>query len=140
MICLMTLQWGKKNDVSPWHLHVGLEKKRVCPSGKKKYLIEMKSCWVKECSNVRLTPFSISVVTVCVCSVVSDSATPRTGAHQAPLSVEFPRQEYWSGLPFSSPGNLPDPGIEPMSLVSPALQVDSIPLAPPGKPISHFCT
>ena len=40
---------------------------------------------------------------------------------QAPLSMGFPRQEYWSGLPFPSPGDLPDPGIEPESLVSPAL-------------------
>ena len=47
-------------------------------------------------------------------------ATPWTVAHQAALSMEFPRQEYWSGLPFSSPGELPDPGIEPMSLMSPA--------------------
>ena len=46
--------------------------------------------------------------------------TPWTVAHQAPLSV-FPRQEYWSGLPFSPPGDLPDPGIEPVSLMSPAL-------------------
>ena len=45
-------------------------------------------------------------------------ATPWTVAHQAPLSMRFPRQEYWSGLPFPSPGNLPDPGIPP---VSPAL-------------------
>ena len=51
--------------------------------------------------------------------------TPRTVAHQAPLSVEFSRQEYWSGLPFPSPGDLPNPGIEPMSLVSPTLQADS---------------
>ena len=41
--------------------------------------------------------------------------TPWTVAHQAPPSIEFPRQEYWSGLPFPSPGQLPDPGIEPMS-------------------------
>ena len=49
--------------------------------------------------------------------------TPWTIAHQAPLSLEFPRQEYWSGLPFPSPGDLPDPGIEPVSPVSPALHV-----------------
>ena len=55
-------------------------------------------------------------------------------ACQAPLSMEFSRQEYWSGLPFPSPGDLPNPGIEPSSLVSPALQVDSLPLVPPGKP------
>ena len=44
-----------------------------------------------------------------------------TVANQAPLSMEFPRQEYWSGLPFHSPGELPDPGTEPTSPVSPAL-------------------
>ena len=51
-------------------------------------------------------------------------ATPWTVAHQAPLSIGFSRQEYWSGLPFLSPGNLPDPGIEP---ASPALQAGSLP-------------
>ena len=48
---------------------------------------------------------------------------PRTGPRQAPLSVEFPRQEYWSKLPFPSVGDLPNPGIEPESPESPALQV-----------------
>ena len=48
-------------------------------------------------------------------------ATPRTAARQAPLSMGFSRQEYWSGLPFPSPEDLPDPGIEPVSLLSPAL-------------------
>ena len=47
------------------------------------------------------------------CSVVSNSATPWTVALQAPLSMGFPRQEYWSVLPFPSPGDLPDPGIRP---------------------------
>ena len=63
-------------------------------------------------------------------SVVSDSATPWT-VHQVPLSMEFSRQEYWSGLPFPSPGDLPHPGIKSRS---PALQVDSLPSEPPGKP------
>ena len=56
-------------------------------------------------------------------------------AHQAPLSMGFSRQEYWSGLPFSSPGDLPDPGIKPASL-TPSLhwQVGSLPPVPPGKP------
>ena len=57
--------------------------------------------------------------------------TPLTVAHQAPLSMGFPRQNYWSGLPFPSPENLPDPGIESMS---PALQVDSLPLSHLGSP------
>ena len=52
-------------------------------------------------------------------SVVSDSAMPRTIACQAPLSMKFPRQEYWSGLPFPSPGDLPNLGIKPASLESP---------------------
>ena len=56
--------------------------------------------------------------------------TPWTAAHQAPLSMGFSRQEYWGGLPFPSAGDLPDPGIEPMSPVSPALQADSLPAQP----------
>ena len=56
--------------------------------------------------------------------------TPWTVAYQAPLSVEFSRPEYWSGLPFPSLGNLPDPGIKPGS---PALQADALPSEPPGK-------
>ena len=60
-------------------------------------------------------------------SVLSDSfETPRTVAHQDPLPMGFPRQEYWAGLPFPSSGDLPGPGIEP---VSPALQVNSLPLS-----------
>ena len=51
-----------------------------------------------------------------------------TVAHQAPLSTGFSTQEYWSGLPFPSPNNLPDPGIKPVSLVAPAPQADSLPL------------
>ena len=54
------------------------------------------------------------------------------GAHQAPLSMEFSRQEYWSELPFPSPGDLTNPGIKPKS---PALQVDSLPAELPGKPL-----
>ena len=58
-----------------------------------------------------------------------------TVAHQAPLSVEFSRQEYWSGLPFPPPRDLPNPGIEPASLVSPALAGRFFTAEPPGKPI-----
>ena len=61
--------------------------------------------------------------------------TPWTVAHQAPLSMGFSMQEYWSGLPFPVPGDLPDPGIELTSLMSPALAGRFFPLAPPGKPI-----
>ena len=83
----------------------------------------------------------------CVCmlshSVASDSATSWTVTSQAPLSMEFPRQEYWSGLPFPTPGDLPDPRVEPES---PALLADSLPLchlqspktSHPQKPFSMF--
>ena len=60
----------------------------------------------------------------CVLSHISRvqlCATSWTIAHQAPLSMGFPRQEYWSGLPCPSPGDLPNPGVEPISLMSPAL-------------------
>ena len=64
-------------------------------------------------------------------SVVLNSATPWTVARQAPLSMGFSRQEYWSGLPFHSQGIVPTPGIESRS---PALQADSLPPEPPGRP------
>ena len=64
--------------------------------------------------------------------------TPRSVACQAAMSMEYSRQKYWSGLPFPSPGNLPDPGIKPRS---PALQADALSTEPPGnqlKEISKF--
>ena len=60
-----------------------------------------------------------------------DSATPWTVAYQASPSMGVSRQEYWSGLPFPSPGDLPDPGIKPGS---PALEADALTSEPPGKP------
>ena len=58
-------------------------------------------------------------------------ATPQTVAYQAPLPMGFSRKEYWNGLPFPSPEDLSDPGIEPES---PTLQADALPSEPPGKP------
>ena len=58
--------------------------------------------------------------------------TPWTVACQAPPCMGSPKQEYWSGLPFPSPGDLPDPGIEPET---PELQSDALPSEPPGKPV-----
>ena len=72
-----------------------------------------------------------------VCSTVKSLsrvrpfATPWPVGYQAPLYMGFSRQEYWSGLPLPSPGDLPDPGIKP---VSPALQTDALPSEPAGKP------
>ena len=76
-----------------------------------------------------------SVCAVWLLSRVRLFVTPWTAARQAPLSMEAPRQGYWSGLPFPIPGDLPDPGVESMSPVSPALQVDSLPLSHLGSPI-----
>ena len=67
-------------------------------------------------------------------SVVSDSAIPWTAAHQAPLSMGFSRQEYWSRLPCPSPGDFPNPGIEPRSS---SLQADSLLSKPPRKPLNY---
>ena len=82
-------------------------------------------------SHFRLFP-SIPKYTVCACvlshfSRVQLFATPWTVAHQAPLSIGFCSQEYWSGLPCPPPGNLPDPEIKLMSLAPPALQAYSLP-------------
>ena len=67
-------------------------------------------------------------------------ATPWTVAHQAPLSVGFSRQEHWSGLPFPLPGDLPNPEIEPVSLVPPALAGKFLTTVPPGKPSACIMT
>jgi len=71
-----------------------------------------------------------------VLSCVQLFATPWTVARQAPLSMGFYRQEYWSGLLFSSPGDLPDPGIKPEFPVSPALTGRFFTTGPLGKPRS----
>ena len=75
---------------------------------------------------------TIFFICACVLSHVRLFVTPWTVGHQAPLSVEFFRQEYWSGLPFPPEGDLPHPGIEP---TSPALAGGFLLLVPPGKPI-----
>ena len=72
-------------------------------------------------------------------SVVSNSfVTPWTVANQLPRFMKFPRQEYWSGLSFPPPGDLPNPEIEPTSLASPALAGRFFTTAPPGKPGCSF--
>ena len=68
-------------------------------------------------------------------SVMSDSVTPWTVAHQAPLSMGFSRQEYWCGLPCPPPGDLPKPEIKPRS---PMLQANSLPPEPPVKPGAYM--
>ena len=75
----------------------------------------------------------VKVLVVQSCPTLFD---PWTITHQAPLSMGFPRQEYWNRLPFPSPGNLPDPGIEARS---PALLANSLPSEPPRKLILGYC-
>ena len=70
------------------------------------------------------------------CSTLCD---PMTVAPQAPRSTGFSRQEYWSGLPFPPPGDLPDPGIEPVSPGGPALARRFSTAEPPGKPLQTLC-
>ena len=71
-----------------------------------------------------------------VCAVMWNAlVTSCTLAHQAPPSMIFSRPEYWSRLPFSSPGNLPDPGIEPMSPVTLAMAGNSLPMTHLGNPL-----
>ena len=74
---------------------------------------------------------------VCVLSHVQLFVTPWTVAHQAPLSLGFPRKEYRSGLPFPPPEHLPNPGIKPTSPETSAMQMDSLPLSHLGSP-SNF--
>ena len=71
------------------------------------------------------------------CSVVSNSFNPQAVIHQAPPPMEFSRQEYWSLLPCPSPGDLPNPEIEPGSR---ALEADSLPTEPLGRPDSQSLT
>ena len=83
-------------------------------------------------SEVLMLLFNHLKVKVKSLSRVQLFVTPWTVAYQAPPSMGFSRQEYWSGLPFLSPGDLPNPGIKPRS---PALQADALTSEPPGKPL-----
>ena len=75
-----------------------------------------------------------SNVYVLSCIVVLTLFDPIDCSRQASLAMGFSRQESWSVLPFPPPGDLPDPGIVPVSLASPALAADYLPLVPPGRP------
>ena len=77
-----------------------------------------------------LSPTQLKCTIILLWSVVSDSGTPWTVAHRAPLSIGFSRQDYWSGLPYPSPGDLPDPASEPACLASPILAGRFFPAAP----------
>ena len=76
---------------------------------------------------------ALSVPSQATLSRIQLFVTLGTVACQSPLSMGFSRQEYWSGLPHSASGDLPDPGIKPLYPMAPALQLNSLPLASPGK-------
>ena len=85
-------------------------------------------------SNLRKTPMKSFCIVLCAvlsCSVISNFLWP-SGPTRLLCPWGFSRREYWSGLQCPPPGDLPDPGIEPMSLLSPALQVASLPFEPSG--------
>ena len=88
--------------------------------------------WVvslKQHNHIRQCQWRVRVSVFSCLSYIWFFETLWTVAHQAPLSMGFSRQEYWSGVPCPPPGDLPDPGIEPASPLSPALQWDSLPLS-----------
>ena len=99
----------------------GLTKQRLSQDG----------TWEEQFSS--LIPFPFGLFSQHCCCSVTKSCLSLLWPHQAPLSMGFLRLEYQSGLPFPSPVDLPNPGIEPMAL---ALQVDSLPSEPSGKPLT----
>ena len=140
-----TLRAGRKicRQRHPQGIHLQTYKQLVQPNIKNKYNPRKK--WAKDWNGyfskeglqiaVRCMERCSASLIILSLSLVAKScptlATTWTVACQASLSMGFSRQEYWGGLPFPSPGDLPHPGIEPRS---PALQVDSLPAEPPGKP------
>ena len=109
--------WGRKELVTTedWHYHTLSSGLRALHGFDQVHLAT--TFWHRQYCLVKLL------------SRVWPFATPWTVAHQAPLSMGFSRQEYRSGLPFPSPGDLSDPGIEPMSPAAPTLQADTLPLS-----------
>ena len=113
--------------------HAAQYQKNKWPNQKKKQakeLISPKNTYRWLINHMKRWSTSLIIREVELLSHVWLFATQWTVAYKAPLSMEFSRQEYWSGLPFPSPGDLPHPGIEPRS---PALQADTLPPEPPGK-------
>ena len=98
------------------------------------FLIKLLCCWwwVFFCK-VILFLYIFCMMLMLSCSVMSNSVNPWTTAYQAPLSMKFSRQEYWSGLPFPTPGSIPNPWIEPAFPVSHALAGEFFTTAVPSK-------
>ena len=118
----------QKESQDHWHLNWLLRRTKNSPNYFEleyyKILVPYRTFDLVVLGGVLLFIYTCIWYCVCVhsCLVMSDSLWPHEiVAHQAPLSMEFSTQEYWDGLPFPSPGDLPEPGIEPESPVTPAL-------------------
>ena len=126
-------EWPKSRKLTPpanWHSERGKTVETVRRWVVSRHREEGKNGWIG--SAQRIFRGVCVRAHACVCVYF---ATPWTLAHQVHLSMEFSRQEYWSGLPFSSPRDLPDPRFIPES---PALQAASLPSEPPGKPTYRY--
>ena len=113
------IHWGDYPGV-PWGIPLGISQ----TAGEQRYFLFIFQRYFLECI----------VTVVQSLSHVWLFADAWTVARQAPLSIGFPRQEYWSGLPFPPPGDLSSPGTEPESAMSPTWQIDSLPLCHLGSP------
>ena len=130
--CFQSLTRGTVSCSPPSHplvSHLELSnglvpQKRLHPAMARIFGWQKKNFFSVQVTKVLLLLFSHLVRSNCF-------ATPQTIAHQAPQSMDFSRHEYWSGLPFASAGQLPDPGIKP---ASPALAGGFFTTEPPGKP------
>ena len=115
-----SLTWGQAQNLEVPMGSLGTGSGAQCSQGNDKWVCMLNVCYVcvhlPSCIRHFATPWTIWTL-----------------AHQAPLSVEFSRQEYWSRLPFPTPGNLPDSGIKAPSLASPALAPGFFTTVPPGK-------
>ena len=111
---------------------MGALRKRMDHMGKASIGSKEHSTWTQRENTAAKLLWTLGKVKVKSLSRVRFFVTPWTVAHQAPPFLGFSRQEYWSGLPFPSPGDLPNPGIK---LRSPALQADALTSEPPGKPL-----
>ena len=131
-----THAWYMLWDRYSYYLHLTIRQSRLAWLANGTLISELCQMEVTQSCPTCCNPmYCIVKVKVKSLSRVRPFATPWTIAHQAPPSMGFSRQEYWSGLPFPSPGNLPNPGIE---LRSPALQADALTSKPPGKPVEFF--
>ena len=115
-----SLTWGQAQSLEVHMGSLGTGSGVQCSQGNDKWVCMLNVCYVcvhlPSCIRYFATPWTIWTL-----------------AHQAPLSMEFSRQKYWSRLPFPTPGNLPDSGIKALSLASPALAAGFFTTVPPGK-------